>query len=146
LSDLSTIAASAKAFLAEETRLDVLFNNAGVMMPPASAKTQQGYDLQLGVNCLGPFLFTKLLTPLLRKTAENSPADSVRVVWVSSSAADGLSPAGGVVMDNLDYKVDKNVYHKYGVSKAGNYFHATEFARLFKSDGVISVVSWHDLT
>lgn len=141
LSDLSTIASSAETFLSQESRLDVLFNNAGVMMPPPGSKTEQGHDLELGVNCLGPFLFTKLLTPILKKSAESAPKGSVRVVWVSSSAADAMSPSGGVVLDNLDYKVDKNVYHKYGVSKAGNYFHATQFARLYKPDGVISIVS-----
>ncbi|OAQ61207.1 short-chain dehydrogenase protein [Pochonia chlamydosporia 170] len=139
LSDLSTIASSAETFLSQESRLDVLFNNAGVMMPPPGSKTEQCHDLELGVNCLGPFLFTKLLTPILKKSAESAPKGSVRVVWVSSSAADAMSPSGGVVLDNLDYKVDKNVYHKYGVSKAGNYFHATQFARLYKPDGVISI-------
>jgi retinol dehydrogenase 12 len=52
-------------------------------------------------------MFTKLLTPLLISTAKISSPSSVRVVWVSSSAAEGLSPKGGVDMQNLDYKVEK---------------------------------------
>lgn len=42
-------------------------------------------------------------------------------------------------LDNLDYKVDKSPELKYGVSKAGNYLHAVEYAKRVKGDGVISV-------
>jgi retinol dehydrogenase 12 len=118
-----------------------LWNNAGVMVPPAGSKTADGYELQLGTNNVAPFLFTKLLTSLLVKTAKSAPKGSVRVVWVSSSAAEFLSPKNGIEMDNLDYKKDKADWHKYGVSKAGNWYHATEFAKLHKADGITSVVS-----
>ena len=113
------------------------------MFPPADAKTAQGYELQMGVNCLGHFLFAKLLTPTLVATAKTAvqPGD-VRVVWVSSSAAELLAPTkGGVDMTNLDFN-RRTLYHfKYGQSKAGNYYHATEFAKQHKADGIISVVS-----
>lgn len=103
--------------------------------------TKQGYEMQLGVNNVGPFLFTKLLLPILVETAKTAPEGSVRVVFVSSAAAAGFSPAGGVNMENLDYKQDQAAWHKYGVSKAGNILHASEFARHFRGQGVISVVS-----
>ena len=80
LADLTTIKAPVEEFLSRETRLDVLFNNAGVMIPPKGSKTEQGYELQLGTNCLAPFLFTKLLTRMLVQTAKSSPAGSVRVI------------------------------------------------------------------
>lgn len=141
LNDLSTIQKSANDFLSKESRLDVLWNNAGVMVPPQGSKTKQGYELQIGTNCLAPFLFTKLLTPTLIATAKTGPPGSVRIIWVSSSMAENMSPKGGVEMDNLDYKKDKIVWHKYGVSKAGNYLQATEYARRHESDGIVSVVS-----
>lgn len=141
LADLSTIKAPAEEFLAKEKRLDVLFNNAGVMLPPKGSKTAQGYELQLGTNCLGPFLFTQLLTPTLVATAKTAPKGSVRVVWVSSSAADHLNPKGGIDLDNLDYKRDVFYPYRYGISKAGNYYHATEYARRHREDGIVSVVS-----
>ena len=118
----------------------MLWNNAGVMVPPQGSKTKQGYELQLGTNNLAPFLFTKLLTPILASTAKMSPPGTVRVVWVSSSAAEVFSPPNGVDMDNLDYKKDKDIWFKYGVSKAGNVLHSKEYAKRHAGDGIISVV------
>ncbi|KAF1930347.1 NAD(P)-binding protein [Didymella exigua CBS 183.55] len=138
LADLESIKPAAEEFLAKEKRLDILFNNAGVMVPPQGSKTKQGYELQLGTNCLGHYAFTKLLTPLLVQTAKVSEAGSVRVVWVSSSAVVS-APKGGVNMDNLDYRKDKLAVHKYGVSKAGNVLHALAFRNLHEKDGVLSV-------
>ncbi|KFA66451.1 hypothetical protein S40285_08529 [Stachybotrys chlorohalonatus IBT 40285] len=141
LADLSTIKGSVQQFLDKETRLDVLFNNAGVMHPADGSVTAQGYELQLGVNCLGSFLLTKLLTSILIATAKTQPEGKVRVVWVASSAAEMpyFSPAGGMPMDNLDYHIPKDRMTKYAVSKAGNYFHGTEYARRYKADGIVSV-------
>ncbi|KAL7626539.1 short-chain alcohol dehydrogenase [Parahypoxylon ruwenzoriense] len=140
LSDLTTIRGSAEAFLAREKQLHVLFNNAGVMFPPHGSKSAQGYELQLGTNDLGHFLFTKFLTPTLVGTAKLSPKGSIRVVWVSSSAAEFLTPVkGGIDIDNLDYKKDTFYAFKYGVSKAGNYYHATEYARRYRDDGIVSL-------
>ncbi|RDW63602.1 NAD(P)-binding-containing protein [Coleophoma cylindrospora] len=137
--DLTGIKASAQEFLKQESRLDVLWNNAGVMVPPQGSKTKQGFELQLGVNNVGPFLFTKILTPLLIETAKTAPSASVRVVWVASSAVERFSPKGGVEMDNLDYSADRGAWTKYGTSKAGNVFHGTEFARRYGDKGVLSV-------
>lgn len=44
-------------------------------------------------------------------------------------------------MDNLDYKKDANPRHKYGVSKAGNFLHGSEYAKRHSKDGILSVVS-----
>lgn len=140
LDDLATIKPTAETFLAENDRLDVIWNNAGVMAPPQGSKTKQGYEQQLGTNNVAPFLLTKLLHPILAKTASTAPKDSVRVVWISSGGAEVLAPKGGVDMDNLDYKEDKNVWWKYGTSKAGNVLHSSEFAKRFQSEGIISVV------
>jgi retinol dehydrogenase-12 len=140
LNDLEGIKPSVEEFLAKEKRLDVLWNNAGVMIPPQGSLTKQGYDMQLGTNCVAPFLFTKLLTPILLQTAKTSPEGTVRVVWVSSSAAHLGSPTGGVDMENLDYKKEKGVGEKYAVSKGGNVLHAMEYARRYRDEGIVSVV------
>lgn len=69
LSDLRSCSSAAGRFLATESQLDALFNNAGVLLPPQGSKTTQRYELQLGTNCLGHFSLTKKLTPLLQSTA-----------------------------------------------------------------------------
>ena len=140
LDDLSGIKASAESFLAKESRLDVLFNNAGVMVPPVGSTTKQGYELQLGTNCVAPFLFTKLLTPILLETAKKEAKGSVRVIWVSSIASQMSAPTGGVDMSNLEYTKNVNNWTKYGMSKGGNVFHALEFQRKYGGEGVVSVV------
>ncbi|KAJ9663300.1 short-chain alcohol dehydrogenase [Coniosporium apollinis] len=137
LADLNQVKNSANEFLSKEQRLDVLWNNAAVMAPPEGSVTKQGYELQLGTNALGPFLFTKLLTPLLCQTAKST--GSVRVIWVSSSAAELQSPNGGLDMSNLDYGSDKSTHHKYAVSKVGNILHCKEYAKRHQEDGIISV-------
>jgi NAD(P)-dependent dehydrogenase (short-subunit alcohol dehydrogenase family) len=86
LADLTTLKPAAEAFKAKESRLDTLTNNAGVMNTPPKSKTMQGHELQLGTNCLGPWLFTHHLLPVLQKTAAEAPKNSVRVTWAASLA------------------------------------------------------------
>ncbi|KIW31665.1 uncharacterized protein PV07_03277 [Cladophialophora immunda] len=139
LEDLNSVKAAAEEFLSRESRLDVLWNNAAVLTPPAGSKTKQGWDLQLGVNCLAPFLFTKLLTPMLLTTAKISLPSSVRVVFVASSATYLFAPTGGVDMLRLMDEREKDPTYMYGVSKAGNALYALQFANLYRRDGVIAV-------
>ncbi|KKY26120.1 putative short-chain dehydrogenase [Diplodia seriata] len=145
LAHLASIKKSADEFLAKEQRLDVLTNNAGVMFPPKGSKTEEGHDLQLGTNCLGPYLFTQLLLPLLRQTASTSPPGSVRVTWAASIAIDLLAPLHGVDLDEQTGapKVLGTPQQNYGQSKTGNVFLGTEFARRYsKGEGIVSA-SWN---
>lgn len=140
LSDLTTIKASAEAFLANEKRLDWLCNNAGVMVPPAGSKSPQGHELQLATNCLGPWLFTQYLTPLLIATAAHAPPNSVRVSWAGSIGIDARSPTGGITMNdsgapNFEGQAQDTIY---GATKAGNLFYAVEYGKRCKKDGIVS--------
>lgn len=110
-------------------------------LDPLSTKTAQGFEVNLGVNCVGTFLFTKLLTPLLVATAKSAPANTVRVIWVSSSGTEFTAPKNiGIDMDNLDYKKKSEAaLVRYGLSKAGNWCQGVEFAKRYKVDGVISI-------
>jgi NAD(P)-dependent dehydrogenase (short-subunit alcohol dehydrogenase family) len=139
LNDLTTIKRSVDEFLAQETRLDVLWNNAGVMFPPTGSKTAQGYELQLGTNNLATFLFTHHLIPIMEKTAKTASKDSVRVVWVSLSAV-GMAPKPVIDFSNMDYKKEESTYVKYARSKAGSVLHSAEFARRSAGQGVLSLV------
>ncbi|KAM0253669.1 hypothetical protein ACHAQJ_007181 [Trichoderma viride] len=138
LDDLTLVSQAARALLSQETRLDVLFNNAGVMHPPSGSVTKQGYELTLGTNNLGHHLFTKLVTPLLIRTAQVAPASSVRVVWLGSLYT-YAAPKNGMDLNNLDYKIDQDNHYKYNVSKAGSWYEAVEYARKYRKDGIVSV-------
>lgn len=140
LDDLSTIKPAADEFLAKEDHLDVLWNNAGIMVPPEGSRTKQGYELQYGVNNLAHFLLTNLLRPALETAAKTAPKCSVRVIWVSSSAADA-APNPAVDLTNMDYHREEGAWTKYSRSKAASVFHSAEFARRTKDTGIISLVS-----
>ncbi|RYP16393.1 hypothetical protein DL765_005173 [Monosporascus sp. GIB2] len=140
LTDLRSVKRSAQEFMNRERKLHVLFNNAGVMNPPKGSKTAQGFELQLGVNCVATFLFTKLLTPMLIETARTETPSTVRVVWVSSVAAESAwAPNGGIQLDNLDYHQERFSWRKYAQSKVGNIYYGTEYARRHKQDGIVSI-------
>jgi retinol dehydrogenase 12 len=144
LADLSTIKASASAFLAHEDRLDVLWNNAGVMTPPQGSKSAQGYELQLATNCLGPFLFTRLLQPVLAQTAAREPPGAVRVLFTGSVVAEINAPKGGINFEDINHEKGGSAQVKYGQSKVGNIFLAAEFARRNREagEGVVFAVSF----
>jgi hypothetical protein len=75
---LASVRAAAER-VAAEPRLDVLVNNAGIMMPPLE-RTADGFESQLGVNHLGTFALTGLLLPKLAQTPGS------RIVNTSSNA------------------------------------------------------------
>ncbi|KAI1429629.1 hypothetical protein F5Y12DRAFT_727151 [Xylaria sp. FL1777] len=137
LADLPSIKSTTEQFNRRESQLHLLFNNAGVAFPRRGAKTKQGYVLEIGVNCLGTFALTKLLTPTIISTAKTSPPNSVRVIYVSSNASEGFSPKNFV--RNVDHAENLTAVGRYFSSKLGNYLHAAEFASRYKADGVISV-------
>lgn len=148
LADLGAVKETAARFLALESRLHVLFNNAGVMSAsPAGAQpatTAQGHELHVGVNCLGPFLLTRLLTPVLVATARSAASrpGSVRVVWVASSAAEIFAEPGVGVLPgalSLESLAKRSSNERYWLSKVGNWAHGAEYARRHREDGVVSV-------
>jgi retinol dehydrogenase 12 len=142
LADLRSVKAAAQEFLSKETHLDYLCHNAAVMQPPTGSRSAQGWDLQLGVNTLGPFLLTKLLTPTLVATAKIRSPGSVRVMFVSSSAAYLFTPVGGVDMSEIKEKnTTLGGNDMYSATKAGNALHALHFKKLYGKDGVVAVVS-----
>lgn len=142
LADLAKVRDATRAFLTQESKLHVLFNNAGVMVGPAEPplKTVQGHELALGVNCIGTFLFTKLLTPNLIATAASESPNTVRVVWLSSYGLTQFAPQDrGIDIDNLDYHTPKSHVERYGLSKCGDWLLGVGYARRYKADGIVSV-------
>jgi retinol dehydrogenase-12 len=118
------------------------------MIPGADSKGAQGYELQYVTNVLGPFMFTKLLLPILKKTAAESPKGAVRVCWASSLATDLMTSKRGIAFTEEEgspiVKGKGGGTPEYGISKAANYFLGHEFAKRFGNrDGVFHNVSVH---
>lgn len=143
LADLSTIKPTVERFTSQESQLHVLFNNAGVQAlknTDGSIKTAQGHELHLGVNVIGVFLFSKLLTPTLVATAKTEPPNTVRVVWVSSMGTEVIGEKScGISLDYLKYWPSMSPLERYGLSKAGNWLHGAEYAKRYQADGVVSI-------
>ncbi|GAA5975271.1 hypothetical protein JCM11641_005911 [Rhodosporidiobolus odoratus] len=72
LAGLDSVKKAAEEFKQKEKELDLLFCRAGVMVPPVGELTQQGFDLQLGTNVVGHYLFSILLGGLKRDKAVKS--------------------------------------------------------------------------
>ncbi|HEX4334458.1 MAG TPA: oxidoreductase [Polyangiaceae bacterium] len=125
LSDLDSVASFASTFAAENTRLDLLIDNAGVMVPPFS-RTKQGFELQFGTNHLGHFALTLPLLPLLDKTPGS------RVVVVSSTAQN----FGRIDFDDLNWQ-ERNYkpWPAYGQSKLANMMFTLELSRRLAAAG-----------
>ncbi|KAJ5380917.1 steroid dehydrogenase [Penicillium cataractarum] len=138
LDDLTTIKPAVEKFMSTESRLDVLFNNAGVSNPPLGSISTQGHELQLATNCLGHHLLTQLLLPTLRQTAHNESPASARVIWLSSIIVDTTS-AHGVNLEEF-LRRDTGMNRNYENSKVGNWFLANDLAKQAGSDGILSVV------
>ncbi|KAG8747717.1 hypothetical protein FRC10_011844 [Ceratobasidium sp. 414] len=145
LADLASVRRAVDEFKQKEQKLDVLFNNGGVMTPPIDMKTSTGYDIQFGTNVLGHYLFTVLLLPVLIHTAQTSPRGHARVVNVASSGH-WFAPKGGVDYSTLvpndptseARRRKLGTQRLYAQSKWGNVVFANELARRYESQGVIS--------
>ncbi|KAB8349494.1 hypothetical protein FH972_023520 [Carpinus fangiana] len=147
LADLPSIKPAVEKFTATEKQLHVLTLNAGVMTPPKGSKTTQGFELQLGTNCIGSYLLYKLLRPTLISTAQASSVPAtVRVTWAASLAVDLQAPKpGGVKFVDAatgEPAQDLNVNALYGQSKAGNRFLAAVGARADEEHGILHV-AWN---
>jgi NAD(P)-dependent dehydrogenase (short-subunit alcohol dehydrogenase family) len=138
LDDLATIGPAVEKFQASESRLDVLFNNAGVSNPPHGSVSVQGHELQMATNCLGPYLLTQFLLPTLLHTARNTSSATVRVIWTSSIAVELSAPKYGLDVAKLSTP-STNQQENYAVSKIGNWFLASQLASQAGNHGILSV-------
>jgi NAD(P)-dependent dehydrogenase (short-subunit alcohol dehydrogenase family) len=113
---------SVRAFAAATSEpVDVLVNNAGVMVPPF-ARTADGFEIQFGTNHLGPFALTNLLLPQITD----------RVVTISS----GAHRMGRIVLDDLNW--ERRSYRRweaYGQSKVANLLFTLELERRLSAAG-----------
>lgn len=123
-------------FLASNDQLHLLVNCAGVMLPPF-ATSSEGFESQFQINFLGQHLLTRLLLPLLKKTAPSSAEKETRIVNVTCRAF-----ALAEVLDLTTVRGDalnETTYDKgagYTSSKAAFTMASLHLARELKEEGV----------
>lgn len=132
LSKLSSVRAFAEEYKQKHEPLDLLINNAGIMIPPYEL-TEDGFESQLGVNYLGHFLLTGLLLPVLEKTPGS------RVVSLSSNAHKN----GKIHFDDLNFKKKYSAFAAYSQSKLACLMFSKELQRRLEKSGskVLSVAA-----
>jgi NAD(P)-dependent dehydrogenase (short-subunit alcohol dehydrogenase family) len=119
LASLASVARFAERLGKDQQQVDLLVNNAGVMVPPERRETADGFELQFGTNHLGHFALTGHLLPLLRAS------DGARVVSVSSVAA----RSGSVDWDDWNATADYSAMPVYARSKIACLMFALELER-----------------
>jgi len=125
LSDLDSVRAFSTGILANRVPVDVLINNAGIMMPPRSL-TRQGFESQFGANHLGHFALTGLLLDTLKAGRD------ARVVTVSST----LHRRGVIHFDDLTGERNYSPLAFYAQSKFANAVFGLELHRRLRAGRV----------
>jgi NAD(P)-dependent dehydrogenase (short-subunit alcohol dehydrogenase family) len=119
--DLASLDSVREFAAAWDGEIDLLINNAGVMIPPLS-RTTEGFELQFGTNHLGHFALTNLLLERVNG----------RVVTVSSMA----HRSGRIDFDDLNWeRKPYSSWRAYGQSKLANLLFTSELQRRLSAAG-----------
>lgn len=118
LADQANIEEFADQVIADGRPVDLLLNNAGVMMLPERHETADGFEMQIGTNFFGPFALTVRLLPALLR------AKAPRVVTMSSG---NQAP---IDFDNLNWEKDYSPVGAYGRSKLADLLLGQQLARI----------------
>jgi len=127
LASLASVRKAADEFRSRFERLDVLLLNAGIF-PRRLARTEDGFELQIGVNHLGHFLLANLLLPLLERTGR------ARVVTVASMMHGG----GSIDFESFRGEKGYSAMAAYRQSKLANVLFSNELARRVADRGITS--------
>ncbi|CAG2100595.1 unnamed protein product [Medioppia subpectinata] len=125
LSSLKSVRKCVEELSGLETKVDILINNAGVRCP--ELQTVDGFEMQIGTNHLGHFLFTLHLIPLLKK------APASRIVTVASA----LHNFGQIDLQNINLR--NGAYHpffSYAQSKLANVLFSRELAKRLRHSNI----------
>ena len=129
LADLASVRGFAEQFRRRFDRLDLLINNAGVMLPPLS-RTADGFEVQLGTNHLGHFALTARLLDMLGATAGS------RVVTVASTG----HRFAAIDFDDMQWQARRyQPIRAYFESKLANLLFTCELQRRFDRAGMQSL-------
>ena len=131
LASLASVSDFAERMLADETPVDTLINNAGVMAVPTRHTTEDGFELQFGTNHLGHFALTGRLLDLLLDTPGS------RVVTVSSIG----HRFGRIPFDDLQSERRYNRVGAYGQAKLANLLFTYELQRRLTGTSTVAVAA-----
>ncbi len=126
LAALASVREFAAGVVADGRPVDVLVNNAGVMIPPRRFETADGFELQLGTNFIGPYVLTTLLLPVLLRTP------GARVATMSSMVAN----FGTIDFDDLNWVSRRySAMFAYAQSKLADLMLGRHLAEVAKEKG-----------
>jgi NAD(P)-dependent dehydrogenase (short-subunit alcohol dehydrogenase family) len=132
LTSLDSVGKAADELRANNPRIDLLINNAGVMYVPTRETTNDGFEMQFGTNHLGHFALTgQLLDNIL-------PVEGSRVVTVSSF---GHRILARIHFDDLQLQRKYNRVEAYGQSKLANLLFTYELQRRIKLKGASTIAA-----
>lgn len=119
LADLTKVRAAAAELREADATIDLLVNNAG--LAGAHGTTEDGFELTFGTNHVGPYLFTRLVLPLITR------AKAARIVTVAST---GHYRAKGIDWQAVRERTrTTTAFPEYCVSKLANVLFSAELAR-----------------
>ena len=140
LASLTSVKTADAAFLAQESRLDLFFANAGVMALPPGL-TADGYEVQFGTNHLGHAALIKVLLPAMEATAKQGR--DVRIIWNSSLGYRGASGIDFATLKTpqacLSPVYVLSDWFRYGQSKLANILYAREIAARYPAITSVSI-------
>ena len=134
LNSLSSIREFVKSYKKKYSHLDILINNAGIMMPPYE-KTQDQFESQIGINYLGHFLLTSLLIDIMPDTSDS------RIVSLSSNAH--KMGTGKINFNDLNSEKGYSKIKAYAQSKLACLVFGNELDRRLENSGkkILSVIA-----
>jgi len=124
LTSLDSVRRAAEQLVKQHDTVDLLINNAGVMMTPRTS-TADGYELQFGTNHLGHFALTGLVLPAMQQVPGS------RIVTISS----GGHRFGTIHLDDLQLERGYGRLKAYAQSKLANLLFTFELERRLRAAG-----------
>lgn len=126
LASLESIQHFSEELKSKYDKIDLLFNNAGIMAIPRR-ETEEGFEMQFGVNHLGHFALTAQILELLKKSE-----DEARIITQSSVAHEN----GDIDFEDINHEESYDRMQAYSDSKLANLLFAKELDRKLKSAGL----------
>ena len=126
LASLDSVSSTVDSIVSAHDTIDILVNNAGLMALPQQT-TEDGFEMQFGVNHLGHWVLTAGLLPTIIATP------GARVVTVTSTAH---HMGRSVNPDDPHLTNSYGPWKAYGQSKLANYYFAIGLQRLFEAHDV----------